>query len=233
MKFAVISINRKHQRHTVLLPTHTKPPDLFGDYGMSILSKRLQRTTAALAATLLASSLSLSTYATSWHIDQSLSNVNFVTVKKTHVAEAHRFETISGSISDSGDAKVIIETASVNTGIGIRDDRMRQFVFDTVNFPKIIISTHTGELAALQPGESAMQSLSATLSLHGVEKPITLDVLVSRLNTDKLTVTSTKPVIVNAKDFQLNTGVLKLSELMGNISIGSSVPVNFALTFKQ
>ena len=50
---------------------------------------------------------------------------------------------------------------------------------------------------------------------------------------DKLIVSSTKPIIVQASDFGLVDGILKLQELAKLPSIATTVPVSFVLTFAK
>ena len=66
------------------------------------------------AAVLLASAL-LMTSAISyadWDLDSAVSQLHFMSVKADSVAELHTFRTMSGSLSDSGEAKLIIDLNS-------------------------------------------------------------------------------------------------------------------------
>ncbi len=170
-------------------------------------------------------------YAASWSLDSKASAISFVSVKKTNIAEAHSFSSFSGKISDSGVATVAIDTNSVKTGVDIRDQRMVEFLFKSVEFPHITITSSALSLEKYETGSSQIEPISATLSLHGKEQEISMDVIVHAVSPSKLAVSTAKPVIVKAKDFGLSDGIAKLSSLVGDISIGTSVPVSFSLTF--
>ena len=74
--------------------------------------------------------------------------------------------------------------------------------------------------------------LPATLTLSGVQKTIQLPVQLQPLQGGKIAVNTTQPVIVYAKNYALEGGVKKLSEIMGGIHISDSVPVTFNLVFQ-
>ena len=171
-------------------------------------------------------------FSADWQIDNAASQLSFISVKKTHIAEVHQFETLSGGVTDAGQITVEIDLNSVNTGIEIRDNRMREFLFDVVSFPTAIISgqVELSFLDTLDIGQSAETSVDATLSLHGETASVALDMLVTKLSEQQLLVTSVKPVILNVTDFALVAGVEKLQELAGLPSISLAVPVSFYLT---
>jgi hypothetical protein len=75
--------------------------------------------------------------------------------------------------------------------------------------------------------------LQGQLSLHGQSKPVTAELVIARLAPGTLLVSSRKPLIVQAGDFDLLEGVEKLREVAGLTSISSAIPVSFVLTFEQ
>lgn len=158
--------------------------------------------------------------------------VSFITIKKDDVAETHTFNTVSGMISDSG-AMVTIDPASVNTGVSIRDDRMKAALFDVEKYTSITIKADvTDAMSDLQAGQPKMVDVPATLALHGVEKEVSLKALVSKNADDSVSVSSVQPVLVRAEDYGLTDGVKKLAEMVGDIEIADAVPVSFVLSFK-
>lgn len=166
-----------------------------------------------------------------WAIDNQHSAVSFVSVKKEHIAEAHRFDTVSGQLSEGGEFNLAIDLASVNTGIGIRNERMREHLFKTENFPQAMLSAKV-DIAALNKlavGQSVNQQLSASLSLVGNTQQLPVSVMITKVNNSTLLVSSVKSVIVNAKVSGLVAGIDKLAQLAGLNSIGYSVPVSFTL----
>ena len=158
------------------------------------------------------------------------SSISFVSVKNKDISEVHGFASITGSISDQGSVQISIDPASLNTGIQIRDQRMKEHLFAIVEYPEIEISAQV-DLDQIQPGVQRLQ-LPASLSLVGQELPVVLDVLVASTETD-LVVSSAKPVVIYASQAGLTEGIAKLAELAGDISIGHSTSVSFVLSFKR
>ena len=75
--------------------------------------------------------------------------LNFVTVKNDAVAELMSFSSLTGSIDDAtGKAELIVDLSSVETGIDIRNDRMREHLFQIDKFPSATYSA-TVEMANL------------------------------------------------------------------------------------
>ncbi|MEY3220660.1 MAG: hypothetical protein RIT27_2017 [Pseudomonadota bacterium] len=168
-----------------------------------------------------------------WELDNNDSRVNFVSIKKTNVAELGRFTMLEGQISNNGETNLKIYLNSVDTKIPIRDERMREFLFEISKFAQATFSTQLDLtlLKNLPIGERAIQIIGGKFELHGISKELKADVMLTRLSANKLMVSSFAPVLLNAEDFQLNAGIEKLRELAGLTNISSAVPVTFHLTF--
>lgn len=189
------------------------------------------RTSLLLAASLLISPLQ----ATTWQLSPEQSQVSFTTIKKEHIAENHTFGNIDATLNQDGTFSFSIDLDSVNTAIPIRDERMKEHLFNTKSFAKATFTAKVdaGAVKSLATGESTKLSISGNLSLHGQTQPVTATVMVSKLKNDKLLVNSLAPMLVRAGDFNLVAGVNKLKELAGLPSIGETVPVSFVLTLVQ
>ncbi len=170
-----------------------------------------------------------------WDVSASESVVSVVSVKKDTIGEVHQFDTLTGSLSNEGAFTLNIDLASVNTGIEIRDQRMRDFLFETGKFAQATASGNLDSdvVGSLSPGESITMDLPFTLSLHGKTKSMQVPVMVSKLLDDKVLVSALKPVLINAADFDLTGGIDKLKELAALPSITLSVPVTFDLTLTR
>jgi len=170
-----------------------------------------------------------------WELDNAGSTLTFVSVKAGDLGEVHRFDTLSGSISRQGAVEVVVDLASVDTLIPIRDQRMRDILFEVTRFPTATLqaAVDAGKLAALLPGQTEAVSVMATLALKSQTLPLTLDVLVARLSETQILVASRQPVIVNAGEAGLVDGVEQLREIAGLPSISKAVPVSFVLVFRQ
>ena len=106
-------------------------------------------------------------------------------------------------------------------------------LFETERFALANVSAtvDAAKLDRLGPGESAKMIIEANLSMHGVSRPLQMELMVVRSGDSRLVVSSTKPVVINAPDFELGKGVEALREVAGLPSISLAVPVSFVLTF--
>ena len=168
-----------------------------------------------------------------WQLVNESSQLNFISVKASHIAETHTFDLLSGSIADSGEAQLNIDLASVATGIDIRNERMQSMLFNVISFPQAEVTT------ALDLSEFAsftgpvIRPVTATLSLVGQSTQVQGDVLVVPIDDNTVSVTSVAPIVVNASALDLVAGIESLREVAGLPSISYSVPVTFSLTFRR
>ena len=171
-----------------------------------------------------------------WKLLKDESVLSFISVKKGDIAEVHKFDELSASIdAKSGLAEAKVHLTSVNTKIGIRDDRLKEFLFKTGEFATADLTAEIDidTIKKLNPGQTMALELDGDLSLHGTIKPVNMKVIATKLADDTLTVSTSEPFIINASDFSLLDGIKKLSSLVGDIAISSAVPVSFVLKFKK
>lgn len=168
-----------------------------------------------------------------WSLDPERSHLAFVTIKAKDVGEVNTFGEIQGAIDGDGQVVVTLQLDSVDTLIPIRNERMREFLFETTNYkearlqakvePEVLANTPVGEITSV--------TAEGNLSLHGQTQPMTLTMQVARVNPDTVMVASVKPLIVDASKFGMSDGVEKLREIAGLASISEAVPVSFVMTF--
>ena len=168
-----------------------------------------------------------------WDLDTQTSYLNFVTTKNTHNVEVHSFAALNGAIGTNGVATVTIDLNSVNTGIVLRDQRIRDLLFETASYPTatITVTVPSTLLSSLAVGQVALTDVSATVDLHGLSVAVTTRVSVQRLSNSRILVQSIAPVLTRASDFNLTAGVETLRALVNLTSISAAVPVDFALVF--
>ena len=156
-----------------------------------------------------------------------------MTTKNTHTVEVHNFTTIGGNISTTGVATLTIDLNTVNTGVPLRDERMRGLLFDTVNFPTatVTVAVPSTLISGLAVGQAATTDISASLNLHGVTGTITTKVSVQKLSANRVLVQSLSPILIKAGDYALTDGVEALRAAVGIASVSVAVPVDFALVF--
>lgn len=173
--------------------------------------------------------------AAGWQLDADNSRIAFTTIKANTAAEVHTFGKLSGEIDDDGGATLSILLDSVDTAIEIRDERMRELLFETATYPvaAVAVDVDPAQIGAVSTGESVSLTVEASLSLHGTNTPLTAQLSVARLSDDRLLVVTEKPVVVNASQVGLLEGVEKLREVAGLPSISPAVPVTLLLVFER
>lgn len=182
----------------------------------------------------LFTTLACQTALAGWTLDNNASTFNFLSTKKNSVTEIHTFKNLKGVISDTGDANLSIELASVETKIDIRNERMLKLLFEVARFKEATaqLSIDPEQLKALETGSQTTLQSEATVELHGSSKNMTANLLVTRLNDGSLQVQTLTPIIVNALDFGFAQGIEALREIAKLSSIDTTVPVTFNLNFK-
>lgn len=171
----------------------------------------------------------------SWTLDAEASSLSFVSVKAGDIGEAHGFGSLAGSVSPEGKATLTIDLASVDTGIDIRNERMREFLFNVAAYPQATVTAQVdpAAFAALMVGESVEQKIDATLELRGIQTAVEAEVSVLRAGPDHVMVSTARPIIIDAGAIELTDGLAKLQELAGLPSISNAVPITFSLGFER
>jgi polyisoprenoid-binding protein YceI len=188
----------------------------------------------AITRSLLTSLVLLSTNVLAdWKLENSASNLNFVSIKKSSIAEVHHFKQLNGKITENGFAKVMIDLASVETNIPIRNERMKAKLFETNQFTSASIESKFKPqlVKQLSVGDSVIENLEFKLSLHGNTDTFTASVRISKTK-EGLLVSNMQPIIINASQYDLVKGIEALRNLASLPSIATAVPVNFNLMFK-
>lgn len=165
-----------------------------------------------------------------WMLGDS-SRIGFVSIKNNSIGENNVFKRVSGSISERGRVSVSVDLSSVETGIGIRNERLQKMLFEVANFPTATIEAvlSDSQVAALQAGGDQTESLSVNISLHGRTVSKTAHVSVSASGGD-VRVTTTQPIVITAQEFGLEAGVAALQQIAGLNAISRSIPVTVDLS---
>ena len=170
-----------------------------------------------------------------WELDGAASSFYYVTSKASAVSEVNSFTGLSGAISDAGAASLAINLASVDTGIDIRNERMRDIVFQVAQFMEATVSVpvDAAALTALAVGDSMTGTYTATVSLHGINQEMAADLTVVKLADDSIQVSTVRPLIVGAAAFGLAEEVEQLRVIANLASINPNIVVNFTLVYNQ
>ena len=170
-----------------------------------------------------------------WYLDTESSRLSFVTTKNTEIAEVHRFLVLHGKVDSKGAAQLEVELESVNSGIPLRDERMRNQLFEIKTFPEALISAQINlqPINDLAPGAQLELRLPMSVTLHGKTQTYSAELLATRLDDRRFQVVTLEPVVLHAEDFELAPGVAALRKAAGLASISLSVPVGVPSRFSR
>ncbi|SCZ41703.1 MULTISPECIES: YceI family protein [unclassified Pseudomonas] len=168
-----------------------------------------------------------------WYLDGESSRLSFISSKNGNVSEVQRFLMLHGQVQPEGLARLEVELESINSGIPLRDERMRAELFEIKQFADATVTAKI-DLAPIQDLANGAQlelRLPLTVNLHGKQHEYNVELLATRLDERRFQVVTLEPVVLNAADFDLAPGLEKLRNLAGLSAISLSVPVNAVLIF--
>lgn len=153
-------------------------------------------------------------FAGGWVLQPEGSTLGFQSVKNDSKVEMNAIATFSGTIDPRGQAEIHVALDSIDTHIDLRNVRMRFLFFETFKFPEALITATIDPalLTDLAAKRRLILPLNFTLTLHGVSKPMSADVVVTLVGPDMVTVASVGVIPVAAADFGLSEGIAKLQE---------------------
>lgn len=175
-----------------------------------------------------------SAQAQEWLLDPNASHFYMETAKANSIIETHQFSGLDGRISPDGDARVTIDLTSISSGIDVRDVRMRFLLFQTYKFPNAEVTARLdmGKLREVMRTTRIMYPFRFTVSLHGISKEFETLVYVTRVSDNTVSVSTVKPIIVDADTFGLTEGIAKLSEAINGTPIVTAASFTFDLVFE-
>lgn len=160
------------------------------------------------------------------------SSIHFLTTKNVDVTEVHTLKMFEGKVSESGQAVLKLDLASIDTGIQIRDQRMLKHLFKEAATGTITMKFDESLIKDVLAGKVVTTEMDATFELLGKSSPLKITLQATQLADGQISVSSTKPVILDARKLQLEGGVKILQEIAKLASISQIVPVTFNLVLK-
>lgn len=169
-----------------------------------------------------------------WSLNDSASDLQVISVKNGIIAEANVFATLTGFISERGEARLRVFLDSIDTKIDLRNVRMRFLFFETFLHPEAIITARLDPamLNGLTERQRITLPLDFVLSLHGIRSERSADVEVTLVSNDRVVVSSLAPIPIRVQDFGLDEGLAKLEEAAG-VKIVPVGIVSFNLVFDR
>ena len=138
-----------------------------------------------------------------WHLDGESSRLSFITGKNGNTAEVHRFLVLHGTVDRKGVAALSIEMDSVSSGIPLRDERMREDLFEVERFAEAKVQAQLAE-----PGISASRRETLQEKLKDAQDERKGLSLASGL-TDALAGDNVDKAVDKTVDKGLNKGIAK------------------------
>jgi hypothetical protein len=158
------------------------------------------------------------------------SQIQFVSIKNNAIGEVSHFETLSGTVTEAGEVEVRVALDSVETDIGIRNERMKKLLFEVGLYPEAVITAQLDPAVMVAAASGAGDSVTAMLQidLHGqvVSKRAALKIAAT---DNGVSVTTVQPILLNASEFELEGGVAALQHVAGLNAISRVIPVTVAL----
>ena len=185
----------------------------------------MMKTRFALACTVAALLSPLAS--ANWQIGPA-SQIQFVSIKNNVIGEVSHFDTLSGSVTDAGDVEVRVVLDSVETNVGIRNERMKTMLFEVGLYPEAVITAQLDAEAIATMSDGGVTNVALQIDLHGqtVTKSAQLNIAV----TDQgVIATTAQPILLTAAEFGLEGGVAALQEVAGLNAISRVIPVTVAL----
>ena len=166
--------------------------------------------------------------AKSWVLEPKYSSISIISTKNNRVAEVFNFNNFTGTINKDGYLSIEIDLNSLETNVPIRNQRIQKHLFETNTFPTADIHTQlTAEDLTV-----GSHSIQFDVDMHGVSAILQAEFMVFEQFGKKI-ITLHKPLIIHAKDFGMENGIVTLKNLAKLQSIDFSVPINLTLSFNH
>lgn len=171
-----------------------------------------------------------------WVLDPDASILTFLTAKDTAtkkgVVENSKFVSFNGMIDENGEATIKVQLNSVDTGIDLRNVRMRFLFFETYKFPEATVTARidANSLAELRSRRRISYKLPFTLDMHGVQNTFEADTVVTLLSDKLVSVASAAPVPIPVALYGMEENVLKLEDA-AKVTILPAGAVSFNFVF--
>jgi outer membrane protein OmpA-like peptidoglycan-associated protein/polyisoprenoid-binding protein YceI len=195
---------------------------------------RLFRLTVFLAALAMPAMAQDNPLAPGWTLDPAASALRFQSIKNATKVEISGFATFAGSIGPDGAVTVRVALDSVDTGVDLRNVRMRFLFFETFKFPEAVVTATIPPeaLADLAVVRRKTVPVVLLLDLHGAQRPLAADLTVTLLDDTRVAVAPASPISISIADFGLEGGIAKLEEAAG-VDIVPSATVTFDVVFAR
>ena len=169
-----------------------------------------------------------------WKSVANESRVAFGSIKKNTTGEVHHFNSVSGTVSESGELSLTIDLGSLETYIDIRNERMTEHVFQKGAATAVVTGTiDMEEVSGLKQGETKIVEIEASLAFAGSENDIDVEMLVAKLGENRVLVTTADFMMISTEDLGIDAGVDTLMQLAKLPGITRVTPVAIRMVFEK
>lgn len=190
------------------------------------MTKYMVGTALALCLTATAS------FAQDWTLNSEASRLAFGSIKNSFIGEAHTFEGLTGTVSSEGVVAIEIPLSGVSTNIDIRNERIAEYVFNSIPSATLSANLEMDALIAMRPGDTTSMEMDATLSLLGNDVDVYTEVFIARLSDQSVLVTTNDMLFLDTDELGIDGGIDKLQELASLDSIARATPITIRLIFE-
>lgn len=151
------------------------------------------------------------------------------------ITEQSSFTASKSQLDTEGNFIMSIDLSSVKTNIDLRDQRLKDWVFEIGKFANAEISGKV-EMSAinnLKDGDAISLQQPLLINIHGKKINFNADLSIQRNMDNKITVSTRSPVVLDVKQMGMTEGVARMVEVMGLSSIVEQVPISFNGTFTR
>lgn len=166
-------------------------------------------------------------------IDETVSTVSFSTIKKQYVIEPAVITGIAGAIDQTGTLTAEIPISSLDSGIQVRDERLRKLFFNAEMYPLITVSAKVPANVLQSDKFIAQLAVPFSITVMDTTKDMSTKVNLVKVG-DTIAVSTSQPIVINAAEFNIpNENLSQLAATVGNIPISTTVPVSFSLVLNK
>lgn len=127
------------------------------------------------------------------------------------------------AVEDGGNVVLTVSLANLTTGIGLRDQHMREKYLEVPKFPATTLTVARSALTVPASGQKSAGDAPATLNLHGQSRPVTVHY---ESKADGTAVVTSGTFHINMNDF----GITVPTYLGVTVKPGVDVTATFKVT---
>ncbi len=166
-----------------------------------------------------------------WQVSEAESKVYFSSTKNETVFETHSISNVSGKWEKNGKLTVLMPISKVETGIEIRNQRLKDIVFKQNEYPSAIFTANVTpkKVKELKVGDSIEMETVGELTLAGKKQSLPIRFSVLRKSKSELDIKNIGNINVDAGNLGLGESIEKLKEIAKLNAISLNVPVTFEI----